>query len=142
MKFVRWRYAKEPIQQSALRDLERYFYVSLPPLYKEIMLNHNGARPFPNFYLTRKGEERLIKSFLPIQHGHPDDLLTVYRRLKNLLPKKVVPFANDDFGNYICLDYQESANPKVKLWEHEAQSETLEDVADDFNKWMSTLYIR
>ncbi|ADU31960.1 SMI1/KNR4 family protein [Evansella cellulosilytica] len=114
---LEWRFVKNPATEKSLNNLENEFDILLPSTYRILMKLYNGGRPKPNKYYIQQ-EERVVKSFLnvyPVKGGVKD----VVSWLE--LPQKVIPFANDPFGNYLCFDYRNISymEPTIVLWEHE-----------------------
>jgi hypothetical protein len=119
VKNIEWKYSKGKVHEAMLSEIERYFNVSFPDFYKEIVREYNGARPRPNTLHTMEGKEIKIRSFLPIGKDYPDNLIETNKRLNDKLPQKIIAFANDDFGNYFCFDFTKTNKGEVVFWDHE-----------------------
>ncbi|MBU8907668.1 SMI1/KNR4 family protein [Desertibacillus haloalkaliphilus] len=128
---VIWKYSKGKVDESTLSEIERYFNVSFPSFYKEIVREYNGARPRPNAFHTIDGKEVRIRSFLPIGKDYTDNIVNVNKRLKDKLPQQLIAFANDDFGNYFCFDFKDEKEITIVFWEHE-NSELFQLERDGF----------
>lgn len=57
--------------------------------------------------------------------------------LSGRLPARLIPFAEDAFGNVICLDFRGLGVP-VAFWDHE--TERVTEVAPSFGEFLNLLY--
>lgn len=63
---------------------------------------------------------------------------------KDRLIEKVIPFAEDPFGNLLCFDYRNDDQPIIVFWEHEKAFNDKESatiyLCDTFTKLMLMLH--
>lgn len=62
----------------------------------------------------------------------------------NRLIEKVIPFAEDLFGNMICFDYRNNSQPLIVFWEHEKafsdKESAITHICNNFAELLNMLY--
>lgn len=102
---MQFRYAKPLEAKESVELFEKEVDFVFPDSYKEKISKINGARPEKRFFKTRDGKERALKSFLSVNRNDKESIWTGGEWIEELFLKKhLVPFAIDNFGNYICFD--------------------------------------
>lgn len=118
-KKIKWKNRKDEINDNVIQEFEDRFGVKFPNDYIECIKCNNGALPEPCFFKV-KGKERIFGELLSFETNSRGNIYNTYNRIKEALPKKVIPFATDPSGNFICFDYINSeTSPKVVFWYHE-----------------------
>lgn len=134
---LQWRFDKSPITVDQMAQIESEAGVLFPLEYKMLMLEHHGGRPQPNGFDTDRTKGRKVKSFLPILPEYKINLLDLKKWLP--LPDRLIPFAGDPAGNYVCFDYKKGmTHPEIVLWLHE--TEETEWISPSFETFLSMLY--
>ncbi|OIJ20741.1 hypothetical protein BKP45_08045 [Anaerobacillus alkalidiazotrophicus] len=132
---VEWKFEKPVATDRVLKQLENDLKVTLPFSYQQLVKQHNGARPRPNVIKTSNGNDRVVKTFLTV-HPTKGGVKDVSEWLVNQLPKDMIPFANDPFGNYFCFNYETSRKePTIVFWSHEKQQ--VESLANCFEEFLN-----
>ncbi|UNL83229.1 SMI1/KNR4 family protein [Priestia koreensis] len=134
---------------------EQSYSIKLPQSYIDFLKRYNGATPITNV-LKFDRQEYVIERFLclldnPKEHLEDGwyDLTSVLTQLdgrliddEELIGMNVIPIAAMFAGDFICLDFRNSVNPEVVIWDHE-ESEELEPVttvvASDFEGFLAVL---
>ncbi|MEB1809501.1 MAG: SMI1/KNR4 family protein [Bacillaceae bacterium] len=124
MKNVKWKYSKGEVNEATIAELESFYQVTFPAFYKKIIRKYNGARPRPCIIHIKQGIDIELRSFLPVGKPLPDNLVTINKALQGSLPKDVIAFANDDFGNYFCFDFRKKDRVVTLFFEHETSNFT------------------
>jgi cell wall assembly regulator SMI1 len=137
---MKWVFRKESVSIDDLRRMESHFRVTLPQSYVQVVLNHHGGRPRPGLFDTDKRRGNRLKTMLPITRKHKVNVYDVKEWLKERLHPDMVPIANDEAGNYLCLRYPGSnGEPSVVLWNHEKDGEN-EQIKPSFASFLNALY--
>lgn len=62
----------------------------------------------------------------------------------NRLIEKVIPFAEDLFGNMVCFDYRNNSQPLIVFWEHEKafsdKESAITHICNNFAELLNMLY--
>lgn len=115
-----WNY-KEDLQDSeAFEKIEKQYDIKIPPKLKDFVVGHNGASPSECVF-NSEGREHLFGAVLSFD-SRETCKTTVYQAMDTVQNKSVIPFAEDPFGNYICLSLE---NGKVLFWNHETEKMTV-----------------
>ncbi|MCT8137670.1 SMI1/KNR4 family protein [Anaerobacillus sp. CMMVII] len=135
---IDWKFEKAVATDRILAQLETHFHVSFPEAYKQLVKQHNGARPRPNVIKTTAGKERVIKTFLTV-HPTKGGIKDVSEWLYGQLPDDLLAFASDPFGNYFCFHFRTpETEPSISFWHHETQHGEV--VADSFREFLGKLF--
>ncbi|WEA45441.1 SMI1/KNR4 family protein [Priestia aryabhattai] len=144
MKEVKWILTKKLEKTEELNRFEQTYSIKFPVQFKEIVLENNAGRPRPNVFDSSERTELVAKALLSFDSSHPDNIWDTYQHVKGRLPNDIVPFMSDQFGNYVCFDYQYSKKPAVVFWDHELSqfnpNKSVGEVADDFEEFLNCLY--
>ncbi|WP_369940603.1 SMI1/KNR4 family protein [Xanthomonas medicagonis] len=99
------------ITPADLDHLESVIGRKLPTPFREHYLKYNGGMPERAYWVGEDEYEPIeVATFKPIAHCDYT-LLSTYRLMlqKQVLPARLLPFANDCGGNLFCLDLDTGA---------------------------------
>lgn len=129
--------------------LERQLGVVLPENYKLFLLNHNGGRPKPNFFLIH-GFERNPFGSIHYFFGIDDDVKSSdvgwnYKTYYGRMPRELLPIAGDGSGNVICLSIKGANKEFIYYWDHDAETsaptyDNLYLISDSFDNFLSGIH--
>ncbi|MCA0174662.1 SMI1/KNR4 family protein [Bacillus sp. RAR_GA_16] len=162
MNNVKWEFTDGEVDMNLINSVEEKLGFVFPMDYKECVKVNQGGNPVADLFDV-SGIERVFGTLLKInQPDSPSDIVNKYQNLKKMLPKKIIPIANDPAGNLICFDYKgHEESPVVVFWEHEgawekemlmeeeglseeqAEQKARENVffvADTFTDFLNSLY--
>ena len=124
MSNVKWEFTDGEVALNLIHRVEEKLGFLFPDDYIECVKVHQGGNPVTDLFEV-SGIERVFGTLLKInQPDSPSDIVNKYRNLKGLLPKKILPVANDPAGNFICFDYKDhEESPIIVFWEHEGSRE-------------------
>lgn len=116
---------------------ENYFQTKFPLSFKKFYLQNNGGFTMKkNFLLGSDWHD--IHCFLSIRYSNNyiKTIIEIYEenmRLKNF-PKRFVPFAIDQGGNFYTIDISPGNYGKIYMWFHDiSYDEPLVFVIDNFD---------
>lgn len=130
------------------------YRITLPDDYVHFLKEHNGEIPKRNvFFIGRR--EYVVERFLCMlnkpssdENGWYDITIVITElgeRLTDngdLIGMNVIPIAALFAGDFVCLDYRKSKEPKVIIWYHEESDDfkpVTQNVADSFTEFLSML---
>lgn len=134
---------------SAIGLFERQRAIVLPEDYKRFLIETNGGIPVVSLFPV-KGREYSpfdnVQAFLGIGVPIPtSELAYAYDLYAGGLPFGIVPIANQDEGNYVCLDLR-GGKEKIVFWDKrhfwstgEWREQDLYAVADSFDQFLTLL---
>ncbi|WP_040214614.1 SMI1/KNR4 family protein [Clostridium polynesiense] len=115
---IRWICENDDIEMSTISNVENTFGVKFPKDYVEIIMKNDGGYPKPNRF-NLNGSEEVFNNLLSFDEEDSSNMIDTYNDVKDRLVEKVIPFAEDPFGNLICFDYRTNNQPRIVFWEHE-----------------------
>lgn len=128
--------ASSPVPPQLLLSLEDELGVPLPPPYRRFLLRHNGGRPQPAGFRSSAFCDERLRCFYPA-----DELASVWRRLRELLPIELLPIATDDSGNQVCIGVGGGLYGRVVFWERDRDADLDPPVmADDFDGFLDGFF--
>ncbi len=136
---IEWDRCDLPITESDLIVVEKFFGFSLPIDFRNALFHINGGRPFlREFDIENRSGCVFVKLISFKDNNGSRTPITVFKNIENWLPKhlKIVPFADDPFGNFLCFSYQENSCPVVFL-DHETS--TVTKVCNTFTEFLDCL---
>ncbi|SMO72987.1 SMI1/KNR4 family protein [Melghirimyces algeriensis] len=135
---MEWRKNETPANSSIIRDIEQKLGICFPADYLQVVKDSHGKQPTPNVIDFGGLQEKVFGSLLSFEEGCPVNLWFTYKSVKDVLPKKVIPFGCDPFGNLYCFDYRKSEDPTIVYWYHEA--DRITKVCDTFTELEGMFY--
>lgn len=150
--FKYWYSKENKIDTQGIISLfEQNENIKLPTVYKEMVRIYDGGTLARNIFTYKNNgsvDENCVGYFLCWQSetlGHYYSYLqNVYNDPPEFFPKKLIPFAPDGGGNYICFDYRIcQENPPVVFWHHEVEeNEGIFMIANSFDEFLYNLKSR
>lgn len=138
------------LEEKKLIKFEKNIGGILPDDFRSFILEHNGGKPIPSsFKISEKQGDDHIHHMLGLHNGPSyyriDDKWKVY---KNRMPATLIPFADDPFGNAICVGISGKDKGKVFFWDHENEGNKSEQpfygniqiIAESFQNFLNGLF--
>lgn len=137
---MEWKFSKDSITKKDIETVEKYLGVSLPERFKEIIVQHNGARPSLSYFDLEKEKEKVFDSLINYKLNTENNVIDYYDSIKNEIAEKIIPFGEDPFGNLLGFLYKNKANPSIIFYNHEISNEKISVIADNFDDFINKLY--
>lgn len=128
-----WKYKIELLDELVFDKIEKERNITIPKEMREFIKERNGAAP-EKYRFMLGTNEKVLGAVLSFNEDEKDTD-TVYTALLAVQDKKLLPFAIDPFGNYICLDTEGN---EVVYWEHE--TEKWISLGKGFGEFLKELY--
>jgi hypothetical protein len=132
---VQFESTNPPANDADLERLRAGLGFEPPPRLREFLREHNGARPELNDVdASLPGADAGIgvDDFLGV-----DGLLDTVRRLGSRLRGDVVPIADAEGGNLVCMSCQDGS---IWFWDHELEdTDPLSRIADSLDVFLTML---
>jgi len=116
-----------PFAQEALEKIESHHKAKLPTVYRHFLETY-GYSSFDVATIVRFGPEDQFA--FGVNDFSSKEMLLNFEVLDEVLPKQVVPFGHDSFGNSACISLRSDTYGKVYWYDHN-QVPSIHDVADD-----------
>jgi hypothetical protein len=148
---------QRPTSEAELDALEQRLGIVLPPEYRHHLSRYNGGHPEPCCFDYTENSGRpnstLVGNFLAVHEGAYDNFELTYQVMKvraRRMPDALVPIADDQMGNAICMAFSGVDAGKIYLWEQdreadphlgeEAGYENCHFVANSLQEFLSSLH--
>jgi cell wall assembly regulator SMI1 len=131
-----------PASDEKVQKAERELGVRLPADFLAIAKTHQGAMPEPECFDLPKGGRGSIKYLLHFEEEpFYSNIVSRGEPVRDVLPEKVIPFAEDGGGNLLCFDYRNSdETPEILFWHHEGNMPfPLQTIASSFTDLIERL---
>jgi hypothetical protein len=105
----------------AIAEFEARRRMLLPLEYKQFLLNSNGGWPVPNVFEVPgwHGKGSSVLMFYGIHDDPNYQLDGKCETFEERVPADLIPIANDDYGNNICIGWKGKRDGKIYFWDHE-----------------------
>lgn len=138
-----WICENESVETTSISKVEDIFGIEFPRDYVECIIKNNGGYPKPNRF-NLNGNEEVFNNFLSFDEEDSSNIINAYNDVKDRLIEKVIPFAEDPFGNLLCFDYRNSEQPIIVFWEHEKAFNNKENaisfICNTFSELLNMLH--
>lgn len=149
MTLTAMREASGPLDEEILIRHENEWGFTLPADYREFLLQYNGGRPNPKFFVFKDSENgSSIHTFLGFSDEYSKSLVKKRSMFHKRIPMRFFPIAYDDGGNLICISVSGNDYGKVYFWDHDFEADTGESpetadnctlIADEFTQFIDNL---
>lgn len=129
---MEWKYIKEIKDEKAIEKIEIIYNIRIPILLKQLIMQYNGGRPLYNIFDTIVSKEKVFKSLISYNKDDKDNIYLY----EEIFDKGLIPFANTEFGDIICLNNKTN---EVELYLHELDK--TEKICDSISEFFDKLYI-
>ncbi|KOC79049.1 SMI1/KNR4 family protein [Bacillus velezensis] len=143
---VEWDFGEHPISNEEIQEVENTLQVKFPKDYLKYVKSYSGATPTPETF-DFEGRKGIAFGYLHSFHEDSESyIINVSNRYRDgRMPDKVIPIADDVFGNEICFDFRKNhSNPPLVFWDHEIAFENpesaLSHICNSFTELVDKLY--
>ena len=142
---IKWLLIGLKIDRKKIKEIEKKIGIKFPEDYIDCVVNNHGGTPKKKAYDFKDRKEAVFNRLLSYNDESPINILKIYNLMKSYLPKYIIPFAEDPFGNNICFDYRENkSSPKVVFWDHEVAGmnpdRAIQYICESFTELLEKLY--
>ena len=140
MMNITFRNEGRKLSESDLSIVESHFNFKFPDQYKNFLLEHNGGIPGNVYYLVNDNGY-VINFFLSlfVKELSFEEYFQDYKINTKVLPDRMVPIAEDAFGNAICISVSGEDYGAIFFWDHEDSDTEMRQIAISFNDFLNGL---
>ncbi len=140
-----WEFKQTPIDDEEILLIERGLKIQFPSDLRECIIHNNGACPSPGIFDLENDPGYVFDGLISFNRTDDVHFLDVYEWIEERLPPLTFPFANDPFGNHICLKYSDEndISPVIVFWDHDSidnSSDSLRKICNTFSDLISSLH--
>ena len=108
----------------------RAYQLEFPKAFVDYLQAHNNAQLEANI-LDLGDNECCVRYFYGTSLELYSDICMIYEDYQGRMPAGLVPIADPDFGNQICMSLDKAAYGKIYFWDHEIAD--LKEIAPSFD---------
>ena len=109
---MKWNYKIDLLDDAVFHEIEKQRGIQIPENLISLVKEGNAATPEKYKFMIVQ-TEKVVGAILSFNKGDSDSVFTALDIIED---QRIVPFAIDPFGNYICLNLK---NKEVIFWNHE-----------------------
>jgi SMI1-KNR4 cell-wall len=133
------------IEEKELLIFEEKVGINLPPDYRQYLLKYNGGSPVPSDFNIPNHGMNSIDEMFGIHNGPKYlSLESNFETYKNRIPHGLLPIANDNFGNILCIGFLGEAKGQIYFWDHEECDDgdwsDIVRISDSFTSFLNSLF--
>lgn len=138
-----WKTSSQGVTEQEIQDVENQLGVCFPKDFIDIVRKPNAGRPTPKV-IDVCGSGQVVRQLLSFLPGGQTYIVEETEDLRDDgLDEKIIPFANDPFGNYFCFDFRVSdSNPEIVFYDHETdpdEDDAFTFVSNSFTSFLSNM---
>lgn len=138
MNNIVWKFVNNNVSIKDIGNIENVLGIKLPKDYIDCVIANNAGYPDKMTFDTKEESGKVFEYLLGISESDEDNIIDVYLRCKRDLPKGIIPFARDCFGNYICFKYSSTDKCEIVFYNHE--NKKIYFVSNTFTQFIDSLY--
>lgn len=138
---MKWVLEKPLETLDEVHRFEKQYAIKFPEGFIDVVSKYNAGRPRPNVFDSLEEKELIAKSLLSFNVTHLDNIWDTTLNLKKRFPINIIPFMLDQFGNYVCFEFDPlEEEPLIVFWHHEQEMEGFQKVANKFDEYLAMFY--
>ena len=114
----------------------RAYQLEFPKAFVDYLQAHNNAQLEANI-LDLGDNECCVRYFYGTSLESYSDIRMIYEAYQGRIPAGLVPIADPDFGNLICMSLDKAAYGKIYFWDHEIAD--LKEIAPSFEELLDKI---
>lgn len=127
-------------------EVESKLGITFPDDYKTVVVKNDGGLPSLPALDFAKFKEKVFVGLIPLSksNDYAEPIISYMSSFDEELPKGIIPFGEDPFGNLYCFDYRSNSQPTIAYWNHEDEMNANNQftyVAKNFSEFLYSLYL-
>ena len=106
------------------------YQLEFPKSFVDYLQAHNNAQLEENI-LDLGDNECCVRYFYGTSLEYYSDIRMIYEDYQGRMPQELIPIADPDFGNQICMSLAKATYGKIYFWDHEIAD--LKEIAPSFD---------
>lgn len=132
------------LKESTLIEFEEKIGARLPEDFREYLLQYNGGLPKPNNFNIHNDCSSIHHMFGIHKGPEYSSLKWNVEIKKNAIPNLLMPFADDPFGNILCIGVKGDVKGEIYFWDHEVCEDgdwtDIVKISDSFTLFLNSLF--
>ena len=112
------------------------YQLNFPKAFVDYLQAHNDAQLEANI-LDLGDNECCVRYFYGTSLESYSDIRMIYEDYQGRIPTGLIPIADPDFGNLICMSLDRASYGKIYFWDHEIAD--LKEIAPSFGELLDKI---
>ena len=134
---MNWDHDNHIISDEMVKSVESILEVNFPEDFLSIIKKYDGGYPSPD-KITINGNTEIVNNLVSFMEDDLSFILVIYEETEYLKNTKLIPIAQDPFGNLFCYDFK-AGRSEIVFWDHEKFNDK-EFVCNNFTEFMRMLH--
>ncbi|MFD0942817.1 SMI1/KNR4 family protein [Savagea faecisuis] len=129
---MEWKYTIALEDETLIEKFESTYDVKFPASFIQIVKQYNAGYPTPPAYGDQ--EAKALLSFNPTDD---ESIWEAMKQMQEARVTNVVPFMNDDFGNYICFYEDPLEDEQQIVFIDSERDHSMKVIAENFDAFLA-----
>lgn len=134
---MKWNYEKRTITDDMIRSVEDILNVKFPEDFVIVIKKYDGGYPTPN-KITIDGNSEIVNNLVSFFEEDDSYIIDIIEDTEYLMEPKLIPIAEDPFGNLYCFDFRNKKS-NIVFWNHE-EGNDIKFVCNNFFELLQMLH--
>ena len=134
---MNWNCEGHIITDDIINYVKNILKVDFPDDFLSSIKKYDGCYPNPNV-ITINGSYEVVNNLVSFCKDDESFIVNIFKETEYLQDLKLIPIAEDPFGNLFCYDFMDDKS-KIVFWEHE-NFNTKKFICDSFNELIQMLH--
>ena len=136
---MNWKFVEELKNPLDIIKVEERLGIKFPVDFIECIEKFNGGHPEKYSFDTETSKGRVFNYLLSFNLNDEKNILRTYEIIKDVVGEKIIPIADDSFGNYICLNFSEHEK-EYRVVFADLVNKRIEKIEKAFLNFLNNLY--
>lgn len=132
-----WNSENHVITNEMVKNVESILKVNFPEDFLCFIKKYDGGYPYPNKITVNENTE-IVNNLVSFCEDDMSFIIEVFEETENLKDTKLIPIAEDPFGNLFCYDFNDERS-EIVFWDHE-RFHNKEFVCNSFIEFIRMLH--
>lgn len=132
-----WNYENHIITDEMVKSVKSILKVNFPEDFLAIIKKYDGGYPSPN-KITIDGNTEIVNNLVSFLEDDVSFIVDIFEETEYLKNTKLIPIAEDPFGNLFCYDFNDGRS-EIVFWNHEKFNDK-KIVCNNFTEFIQMLH--
>ncbi len=133
-----WNYENHIITDEIIKSVESSLKTNFPEDFLLIIKKYDGGYPNPN-KITIDGNVEIVNNLVSFLEDDVSFVVDIFEETEYLKNTKLIPIAEDPFGNLFCYDFN-GGRSEIVFWDHEKFNDK-KFVCNNFTEFIQMLHV-
>lgn len=120
---MNWICEHNIITDDTIKQIQDFLGISFPKDFISIIKKYDGGYPEPN-KITFNGSTEIVNNLISFLKSDESFILDILEETEFLKETKLIPIAEDPFGNLFCFDFN-NGKDEIVFWNGEKHKDKI-----------------